>query len=805
MVRTLLCWVVCVLTALAAPAAARDYISHELDGAKLTVTTSEGSVTLSALSNETLEVHYQQDGLEQLPSFALSGEMSPTTTRVQDHGALLMFKAGSLSIVIEKEPLRLRFYREGRELFSEEAGFVVDDEGVGFRFRLTDEERLWGGGQRVLGMDRRGEVLPLDNRGAYDYSGRTEVMYYGVPAVISDRKYLLLFDNSGRGEMDLGKAEADVMEFKAKGGRTSYVVVGGEQYSDIVTNFVGVTGRQPLPPRWAFGNMASRFGYRNQAEVEDVVEKHFADGFPLDAVILDLFWFGPDIQGHLGNLAWDKNAFPEPEKMMTEFAERGVKTILITEPFILSSSNRWEEALVNNALARDASGEPVTFDFYFGNGGLVDMFDPQASDWFWAKNRDLLEQGVAGIWGDLGEPEAHPSEIVHTPNWGADLVHNAYGHQWARIMAENWQRTFPDQRPFLMMRSGFAGSQRYGMIPWSGDVKRSWEALQAQIEIALQMSVMGLAYSHSDLGGFVALDHESDDPEATVAYDPELYIRWLQFGAFQPVFRPHSQEQIPSEPVFKDQQTRDIVRRYIRTRYRMLPYLYTTAWQNSQTGMPMTRPLVFAEDDAAFFEDQSAFLWGDSMLIAPVTEKGAMTKELRLPAGVWFDFWSGTRHQGGAALSVPVALDDIPVFVRAGAFIPMIGDIMTTSQYSTDKLALHYYHDASVNVSQGRMYEDDGELANAHDRGHFELLSFASEFDSGQLSLALNRERNKGYEGQPDARQMEIVIHNWGAMPEEVRVDGMALPSNSHSYSADDRVLTVRFTWESGDVSLELR
>jgi oligosaccharide 4-alpha-D-glucosyltransferase len=776
-----------------------------LDGNELTVVTSEGSVTLSSLSDEAVEVHYEKDGLEQLPSFALSGEVSQMQARVQDHGALLMYKAGSLSVVIEKEPLRLRFYREGRELLSEESGLVAEKGNVGFRFNLTDEERLWGGGQRVLGMDRRGEVLPLDNRGAYNYSGRTEVMYYGVPAVISDRKYLLLFDNSGRGEMDLGKTEANVMEFKAKGGRTSYVVVGGEQYSDIVTNFVGVTGRQPLPPRWAFGNMASRFGYRTQAETKDVVERHFADGFPLDAVILDLFWFGPDIQGHLGNLAWDKNAFPEPEKMMAEFAERGVKTILITEPFILRTSTRWEEALENNALARDASGEPVTFDFYFGNGGLVDMFDPEASTWFWAKNRDLLEQGVAGIWGDLGEPEAHPSEIVHTPSWGADLVHNAYGHQWARIMAENWQKTYPDQRPFLMMRSGFAGSQRYGMIPWSGDVQRSWEALQAQIEIALQMSVMGLAYSHSDLGGFVALDHESDDPEATVAYDPELYIRWLQFGAFQPVFRPHSQEQIPSEPVFKDQQTRDIVRRYIRARYRMLPYLYTTAWQNSQTGMPMTRPLVFAEDDASFFEDQSAFLWGDSLLVAPVTEKGAETKEFKLPEGVWFNFWSGTRHDGGNALSVPVTLDDIPVFVRAGSFIPMIGDIMTTSDYSTEELTLHYYHDASIGASKGQMYEDDGELSDAHARGHYELLTFASEFGGGRLSLGLKRQRDKGYNGQPDARQMEVVIHNWRASPEEVRIGGKALTPSSYSYSAADSVLTLRFAWESDDVALELR
>ena len=802
---TICCLIIFVSSVLATPVAAREYISHDRTGQTLSIVTSEGAVSLRALSDDAVEVHYLDTGSQQLPSFALSGDVEPVDTRASDNGAIVLFHAGALTLVIEKEPFRLRFMRDGEELLSEERGLVLEEDSLGFRFNLSDDERLWGGGQRVLGMDRRGEILPLDNRGAYNYSGRTEAMYYGVPAILSDKKYLLLFDNSGRGEMDLGKTEESIMEFEAKGGRSAYVVVAGDKYSDIVTNFVGITGRQPLPPRWAFGNMASRFGYRSQAQTEDVVAKHLEDEFPLDAVILDLFWFGPDIKGHMGNLAWDRNAFPEPEKMIADFKDKGVNTILITEPFILSSSNRWEEALANKALARDAAGEPVTFDFYFGNSGLVDMFDPAASEWFWSKNQALLEQGVAGIWGDLGEPEAHPSEIVHTPSWSADLVHNAYGHQWARIMAENWQETYPDQRPFLMMRSGFAGSQRYGMIPWSGDVKRSWEALQAQIEIALQMSVMGLAYSHSDLGGFVSLDHDSDDPEAIVAFDKELYVRWLQFGAFQPVFRPHAQDQIPSEPVFKDEQTRDIVRRYIKMRYRLLPYLYTTAWQNSQTGMPMTRPLAFEADDASYFEDQSAFLWGDGMLVAPVTEKGAASKSFRLPSSVWFDLWSDERHQGGEELVVPVTLDDIPVFVRAGAFVPMIGDIMTTSDYSSDRLTLHYYHDDSVIQSNGQMYEDDGKLADAYERGNFELLKFQSAYDEGELALYLKRERHKGYDGQPEVRQMEVVIHNWSGKHEEIRVGGQQLSSDEISYSAADRELTLRFAWEGDDVALMLR
>ena len=810
--RSIIVAAICLLAASPSLAWARDYVSHSLDGQTLSVTTTEGTVKLTALSADAFEIVYDKAEMKQLPSFALSGDSEYVNVTVEEVDGRLEFKTPNLTAKIEKTTMRLSYTSRGQNLVSEEDGFFLNDKTRGFRFRLTEKERLWGGGQRVVGMDRRGEILPLDNRGAYGYSDRSDAMYYGVPAILSDRKYLLLFDNSARGEMDLGKTEPDIMKFEAKGGRAAYVIVAGKSYADIVKNYTNVTGKQPLPPRWAFGNMASRFGYRNEAETRQVVNKHFDDGFPLDAVILDLFWFGPDIKGHLGNLDWDRKAFPDPEAMISEFKGKGVNTILITEPFILRTSKRWDEALANEALAKDSTGEVRSFDFYFGNGGLVDMFNPKASRWFWSKNKDLLDQGVAGIWGDLGEPEAHPSDIIHSPDWSADEVHNAYGHQWARIMSENWTKTYPGQRPFLMMRSGFAGTQRYGIIPWSGDVSKSWPALKAQIEIALQMSVVGLAYSHSDLGGFVALDSSSTDPEAIVPFDKELYTRWLQFGAFQPVFRPHSQEQIPSEPVFQDKQTKDIVRRYIQTRYRLLPYLYTAAWQNSRTGMPMTRPLAFESDNPELFVDQSAFLWGDDLIVAPVTEKSARTKTVQLTNGTWFDYWTGARHQGGQEITVPVTLEDIPVFVRAGAFIPMIGDIMTTKDYRADKLSLHYYHDDSVNSSDGIMYDDDGKSAEPQKHGRFETLAFQSSFDGGILQFDLNRQKHNGYDGAPAKRQIDLVIHNWAQAPAVIFINGKQLflatkesgqiAMNSFSYSPASRILKLRFDWDTDNVMI---
>ena len=382
-------------------------------------------------------------------------------------------------------------------------------------------------------------------------------MYYGLPAVVSSDKYMIVFDNSASGWLDIGETEPDTLQFEAVGGRTAYLVIAGDDYPALIRNYTDVTGRQPLPPRWAFGNFASRFGYRSEGELRDVVRRFRRQDIPLDAVVIDIYWFGPDIQGHMGNLDWDREAWPTPEDMIADLDRDGVKTIVVTEPFILSTSKRWQDAVNHGALAKDASGDPFRFDFYFGNTGLVDVFDETARDWFWQHYRMLFDQGIAGTWGDLGEPEVHPAQARHFLSEagieaGADEVHNAFGHEWTRMVYENQVANYPDVRPMIMMRSGFAGTQRYGVIPWTGDVARSWGGLKPQVELSLSMGLSGLAYTHSDLGGFT----HGVPPDHFEPLDQELYIRWLQYGVFQPVYRPHAQDGVPPEPVFQDRETR---------------------------------------------------------------------------------------------------------------------------------------------------------------------------------------------------------------------------------------------------------
>ena len=241
----------------------------------------------------------------------------------------------------------------------------------------------------------------------------------------------------------------------------------------------------------------------------------------------------------------------------------------MTEPFILSTSKRWQDAVDSGALALDDSDNPYRFDFYFGNTGLVDVFNEKARDWFWQPYKMLFDQGIAGIWGDLGEPEVHPGDARHFLSEAGveasgDEVHNAFGHEWTRMVYEKQVAEYPDMRSMIMMRSGFAGTQRYGIIPWTGDVSRSWGGLKPQVELSLSMGMTGLAYTHSDLGGFT----HGVLPDHFEPFNQELYLRWLQYGVFQPVYRPHAQDGVPPEPVFQDRETRNIVRDYVRLRYR---------------------------------------------------------------------------------------------------------------------------------------------------------------------------------------------------------------------------------------------
>ena len=791
------------------------YLSYQLKEQNIVISTTQGKLSLSTYNDNAIEVNYlfenKLNKADFLPSYAIKEDASKQLFEVSDTSHQLILSAGQLKAVITKSPFNISFHQNGKLLLSEESGLFTgialendkQHEVQGFRFTLTENEKLLGGGERVLGMDRRGHRMPLYNRAHYGYETESNQMNFSLPAVLSSNKYILLFDNSAKGWMDLGKSEQNIMQFEAVSGRMSYLVFAGSTYPELINNYVDVTGKQPMPPRWALGNYASRFGYRSEQEVRNTVNKFIDLDFPLDALILDLYWFGKDIKGHMGNLAWDKEAFPTPTKMIKDIKAQGVNTVLITEPFILTNSQKWSDAKKNQALAKNADGTSKRFDFYFGNTGLVDIFNEKGKNWFNNIYSSLYQQGISGWWGDLGEPEVHPSDTLHTLEDGnvvnADAIHNVYGHQWAKMVYENLLNLAPNKRPFILMRSGFAGSQRYGMIPWTGDVNRTWGGLKPQVELSLQMGLLGMGYTHSDLGGFAGGEK----------FDKEMYIRWLQYGVFQPIYRPHAQDHIASEVVFHDKETQDILRKFIKLRYKLLPYNYTLAYQNSTTGMPLMRPLFFELNESVtnnnnlnVMDNATSYLWGDAFLVTPVVDAKVKSVSVPLPKGVWFDYFNGKKYQGNQSVEIATSLETLPVLVRAGAFIPMVDDIQSTQDYDSSKLTLHYYADESVKHSHSEMYEDDGEMFQANTQGLFELLSFKAKHQNSKLSIQLSRS-DTHYVGMPQSRQMTLVIHHLQKQPSKVLVGGKEV-SNTR-WNKKQKTLNVKFSWQHQDLTVDVQ
>ena len=779
------------LLVLIAPCAFAQNVSRTLEGFSnkghyLEVTTNDGKYMVKPYSDKIVETTFIPKGQSFNPA-SHAVVMAPTkvSARIKESATGIEYATAGMLVTIAKSPFQISYAYKGKQLISEKIGYSKKDGAEVLDFNLDATEALYGAGARALGMNRRGHRLPLYNKAHYGYEERSSQMNFSMPLVFSSKMYGIHFDNAPIGFLDFDSKKDNVLAYETISGRKTYQVIAGDSWEEIAGSYTSLTGKQPLPPRWAFGNFASRFGYHSETEARSILDKFAAEQIPVDAIIFDLYWFGKDIKGTMGNLEFDKDNFPNPKKMIADFASKGVKTVLITEPFILTTSSKWKEAVDKNILATDKNGKPFTYDFYFGNTGLIDIFNPPAKQWFWNIYKDLNKLGVAGWWGDLGEPEVHPSDLQHKTG-SADELHNIYGHNWAKLVAEGYQKDFPEKRPFILMRAGYSGSQRFGMIPWSGDVNRTWGGLKPQPEIALQMGMQGMAYMHSDLGGFAGAN-----------LDDELYARWLQYGVFQPIFRPHAQEEVAAEPVLREAKTKALAKAAIELRYRLLPYNYTLAFENNQQGLPLMRPLIYEEPkNEKLFGVSDTYLWGHEFLVTPVLSAGTKEASVYFPVtNNWFDFYTDQKYQGGSTQTVAVTADHIPIFVRGGAFVPMIKVIQTTKNYSTKEIDLHYYHDASVTKGQGKLYDDNGETANAFEKGAYSLLNFSSTFENNVLSINLTEKNGKRYRALD--RKVSFVIHNVAAKPQQVLSQDQSL---AFEWDEKKKVLSVTSDWRKKSI-----
>ena len=735
----------------------RIYESAKKESGTLFVYTNDGHYEITPYSNQIIETTFLPKGeAKAKPSHAVV--LKPYATfKVKESKTEVRLLTKGLEVQITKKPFQIAYLYNKEQVIAENLGYSKNETHELLNFELTSDEILYGAGARVLGMNRRGNRLQLYNRAHYGYETHSELMNFTMPIVVSSKKYMVHFDNAAIGYLDLDSQKNNNLTYETISGRKTYHVIVGDTWGNLIDNYTDLTGKQPMPPRWALGNFSSRFGYHSQAETTATIDAFKKEEIPVDAIILDLYWFGKDMKGNMGNFEFLKDSFPNPKKMIADLKQKGVKTVLITEPFVLTTSKNWQNAVDNKVLGTTTEGAPFTYDFYFGNTGLIDVFKPEGKEWFWNVYKKYADYGVKGWWGDLGEPEVHPSELQHAIG-SADEVHNIYGHQWAKLISDGYKEFFPNERPFILMRAGYAGSQRYGLIPWSGDVNRTWGGLKPQTEISLQMGLQGIGYMHSDLGGF-----------AGDTKDPELYTRWLQYGVFQPIYRPHAQENVPSEPVFWDAKTMALAKLSIELRYQLLPYNYTLAFENSLTGLGLMRPLFFEENaPKEAFEISNTYLWGHEFLVSPIVSPGVETKEISFPKGnSWFDFYTDKQFDGGSTATVNVVENSIPTYVRGAAFVPMIETIQTTDVYNLAAFKLHFYFDETVKSSKGQLYNDDGNTPNAFTKGQYELLKFTSKTTAKSITINIATEVGKDF--KVSDKEISLIIHNIQKAPKSVK------------------------------------
>lgn len=646
-----------------------------------------------------------------------------------------------------------------------------------FGISLSEDEKIFGGGERALPLNRRGYHFNLYNNPWYGYSEGADNLNFSVPFFTSSKGYGLFFDNGSKGYVDIGKKSNELFEAGFLSGELTIYVILGNTYQEILTSYQKLTGFQPMPPKWAMGNFMSRFGYTSEKQTKEIASKMRAEKIPFDAVIFDLFWFGDSIKNTLGNIDWvNKSKWPNPKQMIADLKKDNLNSILITEPFFLKGTKSYPFA--EQYLAKDSVGKAYQLqDFYFGKGGLLDIFRKDAGDWLWNYHyKKQIANGVAGWWTDLGEPEKHPSDMLHNLKglgvnrmMFADEIHNLYGHYWNKMLFENYAKEFPNTRLFHLNRSGFSGSQRYSIFPWTGDISRNWSGLRAQLPNILGMSMSGIPYIHSDAGGF-----------AMGEGDAELYLRWLQFSEFTPIFRPHGTAlyevdpnafSYPSEPALADKSVLDNVKKVVDQRYQLLPYNYTLAYRQAAFGEPLIKPLYYQyQNDEKAVATTDQFMWGDAFMIAPVVEKSQKTKLVYLPEGNWYDFNQHQFYTGKQAVNFNTDDYKYPVLVKAGSFVPQYPNrVKNTVEQKAGVISVLYV--PSESASSYQLYLDDGVSKNAINAHQYELINFRSNGRTAN-SLEFSITSNGGnYTGKPVQEKISLQIPGIAKIPKKITIN----------------------------------
>ena len=773
--------------------------------------TDHGVLEIDALREDVLRVRIARDVLPEDASFAVRPEQREAHVPMQ-------VEEGADSIVLKTPRLQARLSRRDFHLtiLDSEGKVLLDDaapettplsyENKGFRLKkaMAPDAHYFGLGDKTGGLDRRGQAFANWNTDAFLFQDWSDPLYKSIPFVLQaderGRSLGLFLDNTWRTSFDFGRTERDRLVIGAEGGPIDYYILAGPDPRQVVEAYGWLTGVQPLAPRWSLGFQQSRWSYPTEAKAREIVSRLKADKIPSDVLYLDI-----DYQDRDRPFTVNKAAFPDLQRMVADFKAAGVHTILITDLHIAKADYPpYATGKAIDAFVKDPDGKDFVGPVWPGAALFPDFSRKTVRDWWGGLYADFVHMGVGGFWNDMNEPavfltrsKTMPLNVIHhidqpgfAPRAASHLeMHNLVGMLNSQGTYEGLLKLDPDHRPFVLTRASFAGGQRYAAT-WTGDNTSSFAHINLSISQLSNLGLSGFAYAGDDIGGF-----------AGHAPSPELLTRWIEIGAFNPIFRDHAEYHKPPQEVWAQGAEQEAIRRrFIEERYRLMPYIYSLAEENSRTGLPIMRPVfldypvVLSRIDADFGMGGS-FLLGRDLLVAPSTTiESPQDYVVSLPGAGWYDYWSGLQLRPSSARNPstdgPLSphetietprLDRLPVFVRPGAIIPRQPLVQSTMEAPDGPLELHVYRGEDC---RGSLYWDDGETF-AYKRGEFLRQAFACDSAAGKLSFLIGAREGRF---APWWKTVRLVVHGWTEGEAKAALDSKALAAK---YDAAAQTLTL--------------
>ena len=748
------------------------------------------SMRITALRDDVLRVRLTAgDSFPEDASWAVLP--AARTARVDVSPTPTGFRTSQLQVVVERSPLRLLIEDGGGNILSEDApGLATEFRGTrtpqGQPFHiyktLHADEHIFGLGDKTGPLDRRGEVFADWNTDSFAFQESTDPIYKSIPYYLGEtggRYYGFFLDNTWRAVFDFGKTERNTTSISADGGPIDYYFLAGPKPAHVIESYAWLTGLPPLPPLWSLGFQQSRFTYAPAARLQGIANRLRADKIPADALWLDI-----DLQDQYRPFTIDPRAFPDMPKLLAGLRAQHFHVIAITDLHIAVVPHGYQPYTTgsepvfggSDAFVKAAGGNDYVGKVWPGDAVFPDLTDDAVRKWFGTNYKQFVRDGFSGFWDDMNEPSVFseptktmPLDNVHriqgdgfAPRTATHAeIHNVFGMENARATYEALQTLEPNERPYVMARASYAGGQRYGAT-WTGDNSSTWNHLKLSSTMLLNLGLSGFTFAGADVGGFAG------------SPSPDLLTKWVEIAAFQPIDRDHSDKKGRDQEIWVDGPEAEAVRRrFIETRYRLLPYFYTLAEEASRTGLPLMRPLFLEFPDVLPMGDPvdvsgmsgQEFLLGPDLLLAPAPTLEKVDRyRPYLPGPGWFDFWTGRptetdgsstpTHSAEPALITP-ALDRLPVYIRPGSIIPMQALVQSTDETPRGPLEIHVY--PAPGRCEGSLYTDDGHSL-AYKSGDYLRQKFSCTVTQGSLAVTIDA-REGSY--RPWWTQQEIVIHGW--------------------------------------------